>query len=212
MLRNGRLLRPRGFSSPQVITLGAVNRPQGKNPKRRPWEELALLRSPWQLVVPGHWQLDSKGKGWHYRRPRLPRARFHGLEVAGVKQPNELLDSLRFYRKLRENIRRKEQSRRHREPVFEPQLSSRSLGRGHFLRPGQRWLQRSSFRSLRHPSQQPPMISVPMDQTVRYRRARKRLYQYMLLRREMTGDYSQARVAMRDFVNKVGPNDPASFP
>jgi hypothetical protein len=196
----GQLLRRR---TGLLLRLGAGAGAQGSS----------LQRSPWHLLAPGYWKTEPKSPGgWRLKLVKRPRFRFQGLELGALAQPSGLLRALRHSRWLKVNHDRLEQRRRPWKPLAEPLLRGRTLGRRHFLLPGQRWGQRLSLRSLRHPRRRSPSTSVPLASTLRYRRARQRVYRYMLRLWEDASNYSQARVAMRDFLGELGDEDPASYP
>lgn len=199
-LLSGQLLRRRAGS---LLRLGASARGRGS----------ALGRSPWHLLAPGYWKTEPKSPGgWRLKLVKRPRFRFQGLEVGALEQPSGLLRALRRSRWLKVNHSRLEQRRRPWKPLEKPLLRGRALDRRHFLLPGQRWGQRLSLRSLRHPRLRIPSTTLPLASTLRYRRARRRVYRYMLRLWEDASNYSQARVGMRDFLEELGEEDPASYP
>lgn len=165
---------------------------------------------------------------WRLKLEPQPSPRSRGLEPLAYAPGNNLLQALRRHRWLKVNTPRLEAWRRWRREYRRTHSNSKrrrmrrnrpsraldteTLRAAHYLLPRQRWLQRHSLRTLRHPRRRTPAITVPLTATLRYARARKRLYQYLLQGWESNTNYSRARVAMKDFLGELGSEEPANFP
>lgn len=166
------------------------------------------------MVAPGYWQLKKRSlRGWRLKTVKRPRFRFQGLEMGSLAEANGLHQALRLRRRwLKANTSRFQERFHPHRPRRLPLIQGRRLPWEALLAPRPRWGQRLALRKLRHPRLALPRILVPLESTLRYRRARMKVYNYMLHLWEDGTDHSQATVGMADFIDELGFDDPASYP